>query len=105
MSANDTTPTSPVPEELTPLEISRAVLEDEENPNTLRAVTPLERAATGVYGDSSAKPRSAITRLLCNPAFAWGAAAAAGLGLVALAYANRDSRPDWRSLARFRRWN
>ncbi|MET3494198.1 hypothetical protein [Variovorax boronicumulans] len=105
MRANDTTPTSPTPDELTPLEISRAVLEDEENPNTLRAVSPLERAATGVDAAGNAKPRSAITRLLCNPAFAWGAAAAAGLGLVALAYANRESRPDWRSLARFRRRN
>ena len=105
MRANDTSSFAPTADQLTPLEISRAVLECEENPNTLRAITPLEQAASGVDA-SVAGRQSALGRVLGNPAFAWGAAAAAGLGLVAaLAFATRESRPNWRVLGRLRSWN
>ncbi|QGW80818.1 hypothetical protein [Variovorax paradoxus] len=90
MRANDKSLSGPVADELTPLEISQAVLEGEENPNTARPLTPLERAATGI-GTGSGQ-RSSLGRMLCSPAVAWGAAAVAGLGLLAaLAYAKRES--------------
>jgi hypothetical protein len=83
---------------LTPLEISQAVLEGEENPNTARAITPLERAASG----TSAKPerqRSALGRALHSPAVAWGGAALTGLGLIAaLVYARRSPPSRWQAL-------
>ena len=89
MRANDKLLFGPVADELTPLEISQAVLQGEENPNTARPLTPLEQAATGIGTGSG--PRSSLGRMLCSPAVAWGAAAMAGLGLLAaLAYARRE---------------
>ena len=89
MSANEPSLSGPIADELTPLEISQAVLQGEENPNTARPLTPLEQAATGI-GTGSGQ-RSSLGRMLCSPAVAWGAAAMAGLGLLAaLAYARRE---------------
>jgi hypothetical protein len=79
----------PNAEELTPLEISQAMLEGEENPNTARPLTPLESAATGSQPGMDGA-RSRLSRALHNPAVAWGGAALAGIGLVAaLMYARR----------------
>ena len=101
MTIQPNTPQSlsePNAEELTPLEISQAVLEGEENPNTARAITPLERAASG----TPAKPerqRSALGRALHSPAVAWGGAALTGLGLIAaLVYARRSPPSRWQAL-------
>ena len=89
MRANDKSLSGPVADELTPLEISQAVLQGEENPNTARPLTPLEQAATGIGAGSG--QRSPLARMLCSPAVAWGAAAMAGLGLLAaLAYSKRE---------------
>ena len=90
MRANDKLLSGPVADELTPLEISQAVLQGEENPNTARPLTPLEQAATGIgTGDGQ---RSTLGRILCSPAVAWGAAGVAGLGLLAaLAHAKRGA--------------
>jgi hypothetical protein len=89
MRANDKSMFGPVADELTPLEISQAVLQGEENPNTARPLTPLEQAATGI--GTGGGQRSSLGRMLCSPAVAWGAAAMAGLGfLAALAYARRE---------------
>ncbi|MDH6165022.1 hypothetical protein M2282_000150 [Variovorax boronicumulans] len=100
MPVNDTTLSGPAADELTPLEISRAVLEAEENPNELRAITPLERAASG---ETNEEPRrSRIGRFLLNPAVL-GGAAVAGVGLIiALAYGKKPRRPQWRTLRSFR---
>jgi hypothetical protein len=88
MRANDKLLSGPVADELTPLEISQAVLQGEENPNTARPLTPLEQAATGIA--TAGGQRSPLVRMLCSPAVAWGAAAMAGLGLLtALAYSKR----------------
>ena len=88
MRANDKALSGPVADELTPLEISQAVLQGEENPNNARPLTPLEQAATGMGAGTG--QRSSLGRVLCSPAVAWGAAAVTGLGLLAaLAYAKR----------------
>lgn len=89
MCANDKLLSGPVADQLTPLEISQAVLQGEENPNTARPLTPLEQAATGIATGSG--QRSPLARMLRSPAVAWGAAAMAGLGLLAaLAHAKRE---------------
>ncbi len=90
--------TGPNAEELTPLEISQAVLESEENPNTTRAMTPLERAAAG-WPPARDGTRSRFARALQSPAVAWGGAALAGLGIVAaLVYARRTPVQRWPAL-------
>jgi hypothetical protein len=71
MRANDKSLSGPVADELTPLEISQAVLQGEENPNTARPLTPLEQAATGIA--TAGGQRSPLVRMLCSPAVAWGA--------------------------------
>jgi len=97
MHANDTSISAPKTDELTPLEISQAVLEGEENPSAIRAITPLERAASGDSGEHP-RQRSRIGRFLLNPAVL-GGAAVAGVGLVvALAYGRKPPRPQWRTL-------
>lgn len=84
-------------EELTPLEVSQAILESEENPSAARAMTPLERAAAGRAGRDGAGSR--FSRALHSPALAWGGAALAGLGvLAALAYARRTPSARWHAL-------
>jgi|GEM_PF-1203515 len=96
MSANDTRLSGPIAEELTPLEISQGILEGEENPSALRAITPLERAASG-EGDGNERPRSRIARFLLSPVVL-GGAAATGVGLIlALAYAKKTPRSDLRA--------
>lgn len=102
MRTNDNkTLSGPVAEELTPLEISQAVLEGEENPNPARAITPLERAASG--GDvGEGRRRSRLGRILLNPAVL-GGAAVTGVGLIAaMLYARRTPRSAWRALDSFR---
>ncbi|MBJ2154552.1 hypothetical protein [Variovorax sp. IB41] len=105
MRANDTRLSGPIAEELTPLEISQGILEGEENPSALRAVTPLERAASG-EGQGNERTRSRIGRFLLNPVVL-GGAAATGVGLIlALAYAKKTPRSEllahWRTLGSFR---
>lgn len=79
----------PTAEELTPLEISQAMLGGEEDPNTARPLTPLESAATGSQQPGRDGERSRLSRALHSPAV-WGGAAVAGIGLaVALLYARR----------------
>ncbi|MGF6346971.1 hypothetical protein [Variovorax sp. W2I14] len=96
MSAHDTRLSGPIAEELTPLEISQGILESEENPSALRAVTPLERAASG-EGESGERQRSRIGRFLLNPVVLAGAAAT-GVGLIlALAYAKKTPRSELRA--------
>ena len=96
MSANDTRLSGPIAEELTPLEISQGILESEENPSALRAVTPLERAASGEGGGGEPQ-RSRIGRFLLNPVVL-GGAAATGVGLIlALAFAKKSPRAELRS--------
>ena len=96
MSANDTRLSGPIAEELTPLEISQGILEGEENPSALRAITPLERAASG-EGNCRERPRSRIARFLLSPVVL-GGAAATGVGLIlALAYAKKTPRSDLRA--------
>ncbi|MCR6476177.1 hypothetical protein NU688_08420 [Variovorax sp. ZS18.2.2] len=93
---NDTRLSGPIAEELTPLEISQGILEGEENPSALRAVTPLERAASG-EGNGGEPPRSRIGRFLLNP-LVLGGAAATGVGLIlALAYAKKTPRSELRA--------
>ena len=78
---------TPSPEALSPLEISQAMLQAEENSDVVRPLTPLERAATGAPPEDE---RSRFSRALHSPAVAWGSAALAGIGLVAaLMYARR----------------
>jgi hypothetical protein len=80
----------PTAEELTPLEISQAMLGGEEDPNTARPLTPLESAATGSQLPGRYGERSRLSRALHSPAVVWGGAALAGIGLVAaLMYARR----------------
>jgi len=96
MSANDTRLSGPIAEELTPLEISQGILEGEENPSALRAITPLERAASG-EGHGGERPRSRIGRFLLSP-LVLGGAAATGVGLIlALAYAKKTPRSELRA--------
>ena len=93
MRANDKLLSGPVADQLTPLEISQAVLQGEENPNTARPLTPLERAASGVGTDRS---RSRWQLALRSPATAW--CAIAGIGLLALVvHATREPRRPWRA--------
>jgi len=102
MHANETAPPGPLAAELTPLEISQAMLESEENPNTARPLTPLEQAASGVAPGRAAR-RSPLARALCSPSLAWGAAAVAGVGVIAaLALAKRAPRRSWRPTVPFR---
>ena len=101
MRANDKTLSGPMADELTPLEISRAILEGEENPNTLRAITPLEHAASGA-ANGDEQQRSRLGRFMRSPAV-WGGAAVTGVGLVAaLLYAKRVPRSQWPALRSFR---
>ena len=93
MSANEPSLSGPIADELTPLEISQAMLEGEENPNTARPPTPLERAASGV-GPDRARSRGQLA--LRSPATAW--CAIAGIGLLALVvHATREPRRPWRA--------
>ncbi len=101
MTIQPNTPRSlsePSAEALTPLEISQAVLEGEENPSTARAITPLERVASGTPANTE-RQRSALGRALHSPAVAWGGAALTGLGLIAaLIYARRAPPSRWQAL-------
>ncbi|WP_285411163.1 hypothetical protein [Variovorax sp. efr-133-TYG-130] len=80
---------STVNDSLTPLDISQAVLEGEENPNVARPLSPKEQAATGVAQEQGRRAR--LQRALRSPAFAWGGAAVTGLALAML-YARRTHR-------------
>jgi len=92
MRTDDTLLSRPSADELTPLEVSQAALEGEEDPNPMRTITPQERTASGMeYGTE--RPPSRIGRILLAPAVL-GAAAAMGMGLmVALARAKRRRHP------------
>ncbi len=69
----------------TPLEISQAVLEGEENPNTARAITPLERAASGTPAHPEARSARPSAARCIALAVAWGGAAlVSGLGSIGL---------------------
>ena len=93
MHATEPSLSGPIADELTPLEISQAMLEGDENPNTARPLTPLERAASGVGTDRS---RSRWQLALRSPAMAW--CAIAGIGLLALVvHATREPRRPWRA--------
>ncbi|MBB3642047.1 hypothetical protein [Variovorax atrisoli] len=74
---------------LTPLDISQAVLEGEENPNAARPLTPKERAARGMRAEPGRRAR--LQGMLRSPAVAWCGAAATGLALAVL-YARRTHR-------------
>jgi hypothetical protein len=78
-----------VNDSLTPLDISQAMLEGEENPNVARPLTPKEQAARGVNPEPGRRAR--LQRALRSPAFAWGGAAVTGLAL-AMFYARRTHR-------------
>jgi hypothetical protein len=93
---------APTAEELTPLEISQAMLEGEENPNNARPLTPLESAATGSQQPGMDGERSRLSRALHNPAVAWGGAALAGIGLVAALLYARRTPAGGQALARLR---
>ncbi len=93
MRTDDTLLSRPSADELTPLAVSQAALEGEENPNPTRAITPQERAASGM-GYGAERHPSRIGRILLAPAVL-GAAAAMGVGLmVALARAKRRRHPQ-----------
>ncbi|WP_198086781.1 hypothetical protein [Variovorax sp. E3] len=83
------TASTAINDSLTPLDISQAVLEGEENPNVARPLTPKEQAARGVGNEP--RRRARLQRALRSPAFAWGGAAVTGLA-VAMLYARRTHR-------------
>jgi hypothetical protein len=92
---NPTHPTASTnPDGLSQLDISQAVLEDEENPSALRARTPQERRAQlhaergGGWGAACGNVLRGITR---SPVKLIGGAAVLGLA-VALAVARRPGR-------------
>ncbi|WP_418129100.1 hypothetical protein ABL849_23005 [Variovorax sp. 375MFSha3.1] len=80
---------STVNDSLTPLDVSQAVLEGEENPNTMRPLTPKEHAARGMRAEPGRRAR--LQSVLRSPAVAWFGAAATGLVLAAI-YARRTHR-------------
>lgn len=93
-AATTTMPATITDESLTPLDISQAVLEGEENPNVARPLTPKEQAARGADIGANAASlgrRARLQRALRSPAMAWGSAAATGIAL-ALVYARRTKR-------------
>lgn len=92
-AASTAMPASIADESLTPLDISQAVLEGEENPNVARPLTPKEQAARGAANghDAALGKRARLMRTLRSPAVAWGGAAVTGIAL-ALVYARRTSR-------------
>ncbi|MFS2166677.1 hypothetical protein [Variovorax sp. Varisp62] len=80
------------PEDVTQLDVSQAVLEDEENPSALRALTPHERALLFPARDGwGAACGRAVRSLTSSPVKLLGAAAVVGLAL-ALVYAKRPDR-------------
>ena len=94
MRTNDTATLSsgPSAEELTPLAVSQAALEGEENPNPARMITPQERAASGMaYADD--RRQSRLARILLSPALLCGAAAIGMCLMVGLGRARRASHP------------
>ncbi|WP_409170915.1 hypothetical protein [Variovorax sp. H27-G14] len=78
---------------MTPLDVSQAMLEGEENPNVARPLTPKEQAARGAPAgnDTELSNGARLLRALRSPAVAWGATAAAGIAL-ALVYGRRTNR-------------
>lgn len=92
-AASTAMPASIADDALTPLDISQAVLEGEENPNVARPLTPKEQAARGsaTAGNATLGRGARLKRALRSPAVAWGGAAATGIAL-ALFYARRTSR-------------
>ncbi|CAA2109570.1 hypothetical protein [Variovorax paradoxus] len=80
------------PDAITQLDVSQAVLEDEENPSALRAMTPQERAlmlpARSGWGSAC---RNALRSVTSSPVKLLGGAAVVGLAL-ALAVAKRPGR-------------
>jgi hypothetical protein len=92
-AATTAMPASIADESLTPLDISQAVLEGEENPNVARPLTPKEQVARGaaVGGDNAPGRGARLKRALRSPAAVWCGAAATGIAL-ALFYARRTSR-------------
>ncbi len=78
-----------VDDSLTPLDVSQAVLEGEENPNVARPLTPKEHAARGMSSETGRRAR--LQSLLRSPAAAWCGAAVTGLAL-AMIYARRTNR-------------
>ncbi len=82
------------PDDLSQLDVSQAVLEDEENPSALRARTPQERRAQlhaergGGWGAACGSAWRSVTR---SPVKLIGGAAVLGLA-VALAVARRPGR-------------
>lgn len=89
MPTDDTLLTVPSPVELTPLEVSQAALEGEENPSPERMITPKERAAAGIEYGSERRP-SSFARILLNPLVMWGAVAI-GTGMIVAACARRNT--------------
>lgn len=81
------------PLDMTPLDVSQAMLEGEENPNVARPLTPKEQAARGATAgnDLELSNGARLLRALRSPAVVWGAAAAAGIAL-ALVYGRRTDR-------------
>lgn len=78
--------------ELTPLAVSQAALEGEENPSPARMITPKERAASGIGYDMQRGP-SRLARILLNPVVMCGAVVI-GTGLIMAACAKRMAH--WR---------
>jgi len=93
MSANEPSLSGPIADELTPLEISKAMLESEEDPNTARPLTPLGQAASGL---APRRTRSSWALALRSPATAWCAIAGVGL-IAALVYVAREPRRSRRA--------
>lgn len=92
-AASTAMPASITDDTLTPLDVSQAVLEGEENPNVARPLTPKEQVARGALaaGEGARGRGARLKRALFSPAAAWGGAAAAGIALT-LIYARRTSR-------------
>lgn len=87
-------PTTPPrhPDAITQLDVSQAVLEDEENPSALRATTPQERALLSpTHSGWGAACRRAVRSVTSSPVKLLGGAAVVGLAL-ALAAAKRPAR-------------
>jgi hypothetical protein len=81
------------PDALSQLDVSQAVLEDEENPSALRARTPQERRALllAERGGWGAACRKAVHSITSSPVKLLGGAAVVGIAL-ALAFAKRPAR-------------
>lgn len=92
-AASTAMPASIADESMTPLDISQAVLEGEENPNVARPLSLKEQAAQSAANadDGTLGKRARLMRALRSPAAAWGGAAVTGIAL-ALFYARRTNR-------------